>query len=89
VYGTDVDKSFLAWLDDDNTANVEKTIPGMINSYRHFHCLEYGKEEEEQLSDEGIRRHLFQLLKQNGYNLRYPKIVDAKRCITYETLEDW
>ena len=89
VYDARVDSIFLGWLSDDDTATIDKTLAGMVTVYREIHCDVNGIEEGENLSDEGIRRHIFSLLEKNGYKMRKPKIVDAKRCIKFDTLKSW
>ncbi len=89
VYDPVVDKKFIDWLDDERTPTVDKTVPGMIAAYRQFFCEVHGKEEEEQLIDEGIRRHLNRILPENDFRMRNTKTIDAKRCISYDILDAW
>ena len=67
----------------------KKNNTNIILIYRKLHREAFGPEKESQLSDEGIRRLLFALMKPLGYRMRTPQVVDAKRCIKYEILHEW
>lgn len=89
VYQPVVDHRFLLWMADPDTATIEKTVPNMVGVYIDIHSVYFGDEAGELLNEEGVRRHLTLLLRENGYRMRKPKIVDARRCIKREKLEKW
>jgi len=89
VYHDLVDHNFLEWLSNDDTAIIEKTTANMIEMYRQLHCQAFGENEEYVLTDEGLRKHVSELLVKNDYKMRAPQVVDAKRCIKYDVLDAW
>ena len=89
IYTSYVDKKFMEWLSSDDTVTVDKIYPIMIDKFKVLYGETYGAEERDQLSDTGVCRHLLDVLKDNGYRMRTPQVVDAKRCIKYDVLRDW
>ena len=89
VYEELVDQRFWMWLSDESTTTVEKLGCRMISKYRDLHGIILGEEKAKQLNSEGIRRRINNILVCHGYHMRTPKLLDAKRCIRYETLRLW
>ncbi len=88
-YDSVVDDGLIKWLRDVSTTSVEKLMSGLISKYRYFHQLAVGEDEARKLKREGIRRHLNDLLRANGFRMRAPKVIEAKRCVRYETIYNW
>ena len=65
-------------------------MPKMIKMYCRL-WIELGGVVERvySLSREGIRHHIYDLLDKLGYEMRQPKVIDAKRCITFASLDAW
>ena len=76
-------------LKAEGTASVEKLMSCMISKYRYVHQNVVGKKSADNLNREGIRRRINWLLNLNGFSMRTPKIIDARRCIRFETLLQW
>ncbi len=89
LYHPFVDSLFLDHVDSDETPTIEKTTPEMVEKYKQLHCQVFGQEEEKVLTNEGVRKHIRQLLKRNNFVMRTAKVVDAKRCIGFEVLDAW
>jgi len=89
IYHDLVDRKFLEWLSNEETPTIEKTRANMTEVYRKLHCEVLRSDEADALNDRGIRRHLFDLLKENCYKMRTPQVVDAKRCIKLNVLHAW
>jgi len=64
-------------------------MSGLISRYRYFHQLAFGEDSARRLTREGVRRHLNEILRINGFKMRAPKVIDAKRCLKYETVYNW
>jgi len=89
IYPLVIDDFFLSWVEDEDTATIEKTVPNMIDAYKDMYSVFFGDDAGEELSDEGLRRHISAILARKGYHMRKPNIVDARRCVKYETLQQW
>jgi len=89
VYSPKVDEAFILWLSDEKTATIEKNTACLVETYRKLHSEEFGTDAGDELSDEGIRRHINTLLCLFSFKMRTPEVVDAKRCIKYDVLRDW
>ena len=88
-YDEAVDAAFIEWLKDARRTSVEKLMSGLISRYRYYHQLSVGKDAADRLKREGIRRRLNDLLRKNGYKMRAPKVLEAKRCLRFETINNW
>ena len=89
-YLRSVDDAFMTWLEDITTPTIDKTMFNMVKKYTDLWSgMADASERPDCVDPKPIRRHIWELLKNHGYVLRRPKIIDAKRCITYETLDAW
>lgn len=60
-----------------------------MEKYTELHVANFGARSAESLNRDGIRRRINDLLSQNEFKMRAPKVIDAKRCIRYETVYNW
>ena len=88
-YEDSVDNEFVKWLKDQQTTNLERLMSSMIEKYTELHITIVGARFAERLSRDGIRRRINELLRQNKFRMRTPKVIEAKRCIRYETTYYW
>ena len=68
---------------------MQKLMNSMILKYTDLHPTFVGARFAEKLSRDGVRRRINDLLRQNNFSMRTPKVIEAKRCIKYETVFNW
>jgi len=54
-----------------------------------MHGDTFGKEERDSLTDKGVDDHIADLITCHEFAMCRPQVIDAKRCISYETLMEF
>jgi len=75
------------WLEDPKRIFKEKLKNALPDMYRSI-STSLGKTVPAS-TDAGLLKHCERLYKRLGYTVRKPKLVEAKRCVIWDTLVKW
>ena len=86
-YSVKVDAQFVLWLKSEDTPANMTVMPEMMKKYCDV-CKQLG-ESVPSTDDRRLCQHIQRLYREVGYTMVTPKVVDAKRCAVYSTLQAW
>ena len=89
MYSLAADISFIEWaMDEENPLN-EKTLPRMIHKYLEILFEESPRAKSLSLSINGVRQHIYLILRFMNWCMVKPATIDVARCAVLDRMLEW
>ena len=85
----EVDDAFWEWMTDKDTLPLDRNMVKMKDVYRDKHAEIVSPRAAEALNEQSIRRRITDILKSHGFCMNNPKVLNSKRCVSFQTLKRW
>jgi len=89
IYTLDADVEFVKWASDTSIPLNKKTMGDLILNYIKFLRRVSPKTRRRGINLNGVRQHIYVVLKFMNWCMVKPKAVDLQRCAIFERLLEW